>query len=293
MKIVFFIIGVLFLSGCGFEPITETFKDYSISPIFKYDKPITTTNTTITNNTIQVDSDDYLIGSFNIQIFGKKKSESNVMPIIEEIIDDYDILAIQEVRDISGTAIQKLKNIRGYDVVASPRLGRSSSKEQYIFFYSSRVVPGKYKTFPDTNDVFEREPFAMEFTVDSQDIVIIQVHIKPDDAEQEIRHLVDVVEWAKTYMDNEDIYIMGDLNAGGVYFDSFGFLEENWEVLIKEDIDTTVYTDGCCAYDRILATKVDSKILEVGVDRLTEETKGDLELQKALSDHYPIYFIFE
>ena len=81
--------------------------------------------------------DSIKIASFNIQIFGQSKSsKQEVMDILVQIIRDFDIVAIQEIRDAAGTAIITLKNQvnadgSSYDVIVGPRVGRSISKEQY------------------------------------------------------------------------------------------------------------------------------------------------------------------
>ena len=290
---------VLLLTGCTLseEYDSSLFKDYSkwVNPDDNSTNESINESQNITleyNFTDDIDESDYMIGSFNIQIFGEKKANSVVMPTIEDIIDDYDILAIQEVRDSTGTVVEKLNGIDGYDLEISPRLGRSTSKEQYIFFYSDRVVPSHSAVYPDENDDFEREPFAMEFKVKNTNMILIQVHIKPDDAEQEIRHLSDVVSWAKKeFGKSKNIYIMGDLNADCVYFDSFSVLED-YQVLIDEDYDTTVALSSC-AYDRILATEVDPNIINIGVDDLQDETNDDMDLIRAVSDHYPIFMVYD
>ena len=80
-------------------------------------------------------SDTIKIASFNIQIFGQSKaSNQEEMDILVQIIRDFDIVAIQEIRDKAGTAIITLKNQvnadgSAYDVVVGPRVGRSISKE--------------------------------------------------------------------------------------------------------------------------------------------------------------------
>ena len=50
--------------------------------------------------------DSIKIASFNIQIFGQSKaSDQEVMNILVQIIRNFDIVAIQEIRDAAGTAI--------------------------------------------------------------------------------------------------------------------------------------------------------------------------------------------
>ena len=56
-------------------------------------------------------SDIIKIASFNIQIFGKTKaSKQEVMDILAQFILEFDIVAIQEIREASGAAIIALKN---------------------------------------------------------------------------------------------------------------------------------------------------------------------------------------
>ncbi|MFH1589437.1 MAG: endonuclease/exonuclease/phosphatase family protein [archaeon] len=241
---------------------------------------------------IQKPSKEYTIGSFNIQVFGKSKaSKENVINVITDIITDYDILAIQEVRDNSGTVIEYLESIPNFDISYSERLGRSSSKEQYVFFYSENIISGETKQYPDVNDVFEREPFAQKFTIQDYDFVLVQIHVKPTDAENEINALPDVVEWIFKEFNDKDIYITGDLNADCNYFSSFSALPD-YEWLIDETIDTT--TKGTdCAYDRFIAVTPSSYIVRVGVDNLQDEVGNDQELLEDVSDHYPIYMILD
>ena len=86
------------------------------------------------------------IASFNIQVFGTTKaSKPEVMAVLVETIAEFDIVAIQEVRDSSGTAIKKLEaavDVLGadYAVIIGPRLGRTQSKEQYAFMYRTDSI---------------------------------------------------------------------------------------------------------------------------------------------------------
>lgn len=92
-------------------------------------------------------SDETLrIGSFNIQIFGiTKASKPEVMDTLARIIRTYDIIAIQEIRDASQTALPALVDLANsdgsqYSYVVSERLGRTTSKEQYAYIYNTQTV---------------------------------------------------------------------------------------------------------------------------------------------------------
>ncbi len=90
--------------------------------------------------------DTIKIASFNIQVFGRTKaSKPEVMEILAKTISSFDIVAIQEIRDKSGTAIKKLEVAvdalgTNYDFIIGPRLGRTTSKEQHAFFYNTDTI---------------------------------------------------------------------------------------------------------------------------------------------------------
>lgn len=76
------------------------------------------------------------IAAFNIQVYGKAKSDKpETMEHIVNIIENYDLVAIQEIRDIDAVtySMKKLMDLLGSEwaYVISRRLGRTKSKEQY------------------------------------------------------------------------------------------------------------------------------------------------------------------
>src|SRR5262245_28841300 len=76
------------------------------------------------------------VASFNIQVFGESKlAKPRVRALLVEIVRQFDIVAIQEIRsqtDIMPRFVDELNATgRHYDYVVGPRLGRSNSKEQY------------------------------------------------------------------------------------------------------------------------------------------------------------------
>lgn len=287
---IYLLLLLVVLSGCnsGIDTsLNETFKDYS-----KIDNELQ--NITFDENeTIVVDvkdttREDLVIGSFNIEVFGvTKMSNPKVKDALVEIINDYDIIAIQEIRDKSGTAFRELMDaLPEYDYVISDRLGRTSSKEQYAFIFK-RVNVTKAQVYPDDSDRFEREPYMAFIEVADFDFVLIQVHTKPDDAQYEIRALQSVVEYAKSVYQDKDIFIVGDLNADCSYFDGGELKDYYW--WIDEDEDTTTsQTD--CAYDRIISLYKYSKdfVYGCGVDRIDEDEATNIELLQAISNHFPV-----
>ncbi len=242
------------------------------------------------------------IGSFNIQVFGKSKREKEPeMSRIVELVKDYDIVAIQEVRDAKDETVPYLLNRLGpqYQAVTSPRLGRTNSKEQYAFVYRTDKVEaqGIDTVFEDSSDWFEREPHAQRFKSGRFTYVLVNIHIKPDDAPREIGHLVDVVSSMRSHYQEEDVITLGDFNADGQYFNEvepnpFRTPEFLW--LIGDDKDTTV-AQGANTYDRIVIRKAATENDYAGssdVERTDSRFHISAREAAKISDHHPIWALF-
>jgi hypothetical protein len=296
LSIVFILVGCKGDLGLNFNPSSDSnYIDYT-KPRWNITEENVTENLTIEVNdtTVEIEpSRIYNIGAWNVQVFGRTKAAKPLLyDAIVDVIDDYDIIAIQEIRDKQGEVIVKLKQIPHMNVKESARLGRSISKEQYVFMYSDRVYGGRTKQFPDYKDAFERPPFMMEFKIDNYRFVAIVVHIKPDDAEQEIKALFDVVvPFAENEFKENDIIIMGDLNMDCLYFSNFDIVPDDVVMLIDNDADTTT-TKTDCAYDRIILSEENENFIASGIDMMEDEVKF-YELFEGVSDHYPVYTIYE
>jgi len=254
-------------------------------------------------------NDDGLkIGAFNVQVFGTTKTANGeVMDVLGQIIRSYDIIAIQEIRDSTGTALPALLeevNSDGslYAYVAGERLGRTVSKEQYAFFYDTQtcLLIGTPQTYPEPEgDVFHREPYAAFFAgrEGGFSAVLVTIHTDPDEAEEEIGALADVVPWAQdAFGGEEDVIVMGDFNADGSYFDEDTYpplRASGYTWLITNDMDTTTGSTDC-TYDRIVITDslLDGYVGKKGVDRFDVTYGLDPTRTAAVSDHYPVYAVF-
>jgi len=256
----------------------------------------------------QTAENEISIGTFNIQIFGKTKREKDdVMKKLVDIVDDYDIIAVQEFRDKEMETplyfLEKINSVEGnnYSIVVSERLGRTSAKEQYAFYYDNTKIEflDRSFVFPDEEDVFEREPFIAYFKTKKGefDFYLVNIHTKPDDATDEIKNLAKV----KTYIFQKhpgdgDIIFLGDFNADGSYYDEDNnALGEQYFWAIQNNLDTTVAKSDN-TYDRIVFLKeytLEDYAYKSGVDRF-EKRWNDIseEEMKAISDHYPVWGIF-
>ncbi|KAK2146996.1 hypothetical protein LSH36_574g00010 [Paralvinella palmiformis] len=255
------------------------------------------------------------IGAFNIQIFGLDKMEDEVaVANIIEILKRYDLVLIQEIRDSSETAIFDLLDQfntavapRTYGISISERLGRTSSKEQYAFFYDQSIftVLDEY-TYHDNSDVFEREPYIVTFGVTGYSIsefAYLAIHSKPDDAVAELDYLVRVYDESigNGAVPTSNWLFGGDFNADCTYvgpgdWDSISlWTDTRFSWIIDNDADSTVSVTTDCAYDRfVLSGNLDQHFVSGSSVVYDYWADMDLTEQEALdvSDHYPVEMDF-
>ena len=269
-------------------------------------------------------SDSIKIASFNIQVFGQTKAgKPEVMDILAQIIRRYDIVAIQEIRNIAETAIITLKDKvnedgSSYAVVTGPRVGRTRSKEQYAYMYNTETIddPTGAYTYDDDgdgngvndiddsihpNDLFEREPYVAHFKVKwgTFDFVLINIHTKPDHAETEIGYLPGVITDALTRIGETDVICLGDFNADGSYFDEDTYLSvfpaDRYYWLVPNSADTNLAASDR-TYDRIVTTlSMDEDYADTwGVFRFDQEYDFSSPTMDPddVSDHYPVWAEF-
>ena len=289
------------------QPQEEIQQEYK-QPIIEDAQPKETPE--VKNNTLSKPSNNKIkIATFNIQIFGKTKREKQeVMDVLKKIARNFDIVAIQEVRDSSETTISfflnEINSMPGpdYGVVYSERLGRTSSKEQYAYYYNTETVsyiPNSAYTYADSNDVFEREPFVSGFSSGIFDFYLINIHTKPEDAFNEINKLDLVVKDAESkFTDEKDFIVLGDFNADCTYFKEKADLsalegaEYYW--VVDDSADTTTKST-VCTYDRIVFKK-DATFSDYasswGVFRFDTLYGLNQELTEDVSDHYPVWAEF-
>ncbi|MDA0525452.1 endonuclease/exonuclease/phosphatase family protein [Methanococcoides alaskense] len=250
-------------------------------------------------------SDSLVIGAFNVQVFGVSKADKpDVMNVLADIVRTYDVVAIQEIRDKSQTALPELVDLVNsdgsrYDFVVSERLGRTSSKEQYAYIYNTQnaEVTGTPETYPEPEDTdpFHRQPYiaAISSTQGNYDAVLMVIHTDPDEATEEINALDDVLAYAQSvYPEEDDFVIMGDFNADGSYFDedSTSDLEDYFWAIDDTHDTTTRSTDY--TYDRMVLTDTSDLVGQANVFRYDLEYELTEEETVAVSDHYPVYAEF-
>jgi endonuclease/exonuclease/phosphatase family metal-dependent hydrolase len=169
------------------------------------------------------------IASFNIQVFGTSKTQKpTVMDILARIVREFDVVAIQEIRatdqDLMPNFVELINSAgRHYDYVIGPRLGRTSSKEQYAFVFDAariEVDRSQLYTVADPDDLLHREPLVGWFRVrgpppgETFTFSLVNIHTDPDEVKQELDVLDDVYRVVRDDgRQEDDVIILGDLNV--------------------------------------------------------------------------------
>jgi deoxyribonuclease-1-like protein len=171
------------------------------------------------------------IASFNIEAFGNTKaSKDYVMVRLADIVRKFDIVAIQEIRSQNEYLIPNFVQMinqpgRRYDHVIGPRLGRTVSKEQFVYIFDTdRIAVDRQSvyTISDPDDMMHREPLVATFVCrdahpdEAFTFTLVNVHTDPNqpDLNQELDALAEVYRVVRHSVRQEDDVIMiGDFNT--------------------------------------------------------------------------------
>ncbi|XP_075942766.1 deoxyribonuclease-1-like [Anarhichas minor] len=258
-------------------------------------------------------STSLLLGAFNIQQFGdKKSSNTTLMDIITQIVCRYDIILIQEVRDPDLEVTDRLMTAVNnrcpqFGYIISGPLGPRFYKERYLFLYREAIVSvGRSATYDDipygSYSRFSRPPFIVEFSSTHTAVgnfVLIPQHTSPSDAVLQIDALYDVATAVRNYWNTNNIVLLGDFNAGSNYVSSPRWkwirlsVDKSFHWLITDDQDTTVPRTGKTGfpYDRIVITDdIKNGVVPGSAKVYNFMSAFGLTEQEALdvSDHLPV-----
>ena len=247
------------------------------------------------------------VASFNIQVFGDSKaSKPHIMWTLAAIIQNFHVVAIQEVRTQDDYFLDNFlrnyvnRNGRAYDKVIGPRLGRSSSTEQYAFLYDTAAIdvnPRMIYTVNDPDDLLHREPLVAMFRVrgpppqQAFTFVLVNMHTDPDETETELDALGQVYQVVRHASGGEDdIILLGDLNVDDRHLGQLGRLDG------IRPIVRGVYTNTrqAALYDNMLLHQPSTAEFSGswGVYNIEQIHKLTRDQALQVSDHLPIWAEF-
>lgn len=227
------------------------------------------------------------IGTYNTHIFNEVKTRNSpVTAGMARMMDDYDLIALQEIRDEEYPVVREFVNDRlpFMEYVTSEYVGTYQEEEQYAFFYGSRVDLIGTATYDGD---FERPPYMIHFSYKNSTYTVIQVHVYPLQATKEIGRFEELFEYEEEEFGAEYVFIVGTFYNDCGYVDSD--VLDDYKTLIEEDTTTT---RDDCIYDNIILKRRYSEVSEYGVDYMDNDNNPD-GLIRAMSDHYPLYVEIE
>ncbi len=250
--------------------------------------------------------DTIRIATFNIQVFGESKlSKPEVMDILARIVRQFDVVAVQEIRARSQDILPQFVEVinstgRQYDYVVGPRLGRTTSKEQYAFIFdraSIEVDRNQLYTVEDPNDLLHREPLVGWFRVrgppsdQAFTFTLVTIHTDPDETVQELDALAAVYTIVRDDgRQEDDVIIAGDLNVDDRHLGQLGQSPGiTWTISA-----TPTNTHGSAQYDNILFHEQTTSEFtgRAGVYDFMRQYNLTMEQALEVSDHLPVWAEF-
>ena len=246
------------------------------------------------------------IATFNIQVFGSKKTDkAHVMERLANIARRFDVLAVQEVRskspDIIPRFVESINTTgRRYDYVIGPPLGRSGSKEQYAYIFdleTIEVARNELYTVYDPDDILHREPLVGWFRVrgppksDAFTFSLVNVHTDSDETREELNALDDV--YRAVLGDGrgeDDVIVLGVLNVNYKHLGELGQISGMTSVVQGQATNTRKTK----SYDNILfhGQSTNEFLGRFGIfDMMYEFNLTEAEAIE-ISDHMPVWAEF-
>ena len=261
------------------------------------------------------------LASFNIQMFGDKKSSTrmrdgvDVMATLAQIVSQFDLVAIQEVRGGNSVPVERLVqliNTSGarYTATVSPPIGRTSQTECYAFVWDEtrvEMVRDSGYVVQDTADRMHREPMVASFRAlavpraghDPFSFTLINAHTDPDEVtamatSNEINVLDDVFVRVRQYeydrLGEEDCILLGDLNVDADNLQELAMIPNVFSIAGN----TPTNTRRTKTYDHIL---IDGQMTREYTGRFgVIDLQSDLGLSETqallVSDHMPLWAEF-
>lgn len=256
------------------------------------------------------------IATFNIQIFGEKKSSNAaVMQQLAAVFMQFDLVAVQEIRGDPQVPINRLlaeisRQGGRYRAIHGPPLGRTSQTECYGFVWDQdRIdfIPHSDYVVDDPSDLMHREPMVASFQtrvapVDSRlpfRFTLINVHTDPDmvrgnSQDNELNVLDDVFQSVRNYeyatTGEDDFILLGDLNVDVKRLGELGEIPG----IVSLAGDAMTNTRRTKTYDHILIdAQVTTEYLHrAGVFDLESFFGIDQAAALLISDHLPVWAEF-
>lgn len=239
--------------------------------------------------------------TWNLCNFGKSKSAEEIT-YIANILKDADIVAIQEVSasDFGSQAVAKLadelnrKGAKWDYTLSDPTNGQGVERYAFLWKTSKAKLSGKAWLEKNLDMLIDREPFMARFTIGNKTVLMSTLHAVPSSKNpaEECKYLYKIDSIYKA----DNIMIMGDFNLSqkSEAFKSLKTRKVN-PVLIDQKTSIKMKPKNgqvlANEYDNIFVDSPNIKQTSVGVVNFALKFT-DLKQARQISDHIPVYLIF-
>lgn len=243
------------------------------------------------------------IVSWNIENFGKSKSQSEIN-FIASTIQDYDIIALQEVVAGYGgaQAVAKLATVlneKGFHwdyTISDPTSSSSYKTERYAYIWKTNKAQLKGKAWLEKkyNLEIDREPFFATFRVNNKLITLSNFHAitKSKQPETEIKYF----KFLPAEYPDLNLIFLGDFNCPQSHT-VFNPLKKMGYTPILQNQKTTLKQkcrDNVCLaseFDNMFYRSNTLQYINSGVIPFYKKFDS-LSDAKKISDHIPVWFEF-
>ncbi|MHB0961447.1 MAG: endonuclease/exonuclease/phosphatase family protein [Pirellulaceae bacterium] len=246
------------------------------------------------------------IASFNMQAYGPNKAEKpELLEVLARIIRRFDVVALQEIRSERPEVLQRLLeqiNLAGghYALLAGPLVGRTVSKEQYVFVFNQATLEvdrGASYTVEDPDDLLHRPPLVGWFRVRGPAVdaaftfTLVNVHIDPEEVAEEIKVLDDVFFSVRDDGRGEDdVILLGDFKTDDRNLHDLGRVSGMIAAISGRPTDTRQTQQ----YDNLIfqLPATGEYVGRSGVFDFLREYNLTLDQALQISDHLPVWAEF-
>ncbi len=250
------------------------------------------------NNTIS-------IVSWNLQTFGKTKSDS-IINFMAETVKDFDIVAVQEVVGKSSGGVKAVDRLRSqlrencskcdWKYVASGRTtGNPLQSERYAFFWKGDRIKIVGNPWLENNfaEQIEREPYMAKFASGKDTFTLVNFHAIPrsKQPEQEIKYF----KYYPAIYHGHNLIFLGDFNLPQTHNVFNPLKKMGYKPVLKNQKTTLKMKPKNGEY---LASELDNifyhsdsiQVVKSGIIPFYQAFP-DLVAARKISDHVPVYFI--
>jgi endonuclease/exonuclease/phosphatase family metal-dependent hydrolase len=224
------------------------------------------------------------IATWNIREFGKKDRRDDAIHYIAEILNEFDLIAITELRDNLGD-LKRVMEILGpyWQVVFSDYIvDNQGNRERIAYLYDGRSVVftglaaepdaprlrDKAKGTLSTQDDWWRKPYMASFRAGNFDFVLLAAHIRWGKSEKHRKvPLERLAQWVdkrrkEKFATDKDFIVLGDFNIPAVKDDELFDAITSTGLQIPPALRDVVQTNVAKSkkrYDQILHYPTDAK----------------------------------